>query len=114
MTVYSQLLESALGQAPSSGGESTPGNALVKLIECRQRRDSVASSRSGPGWVPAALANQLAYDAALVDLARHVGLVCDLSRFNQPSGERSRLEGALRSRGIHLVEFDGQAASATN
>lgn len=114
MTMYSQLLESALGQDPPSESQSTPGNALLKLIQCRSRLGSDASSHTGPAWVPAALADQLAYDVALVDLARQVGLECDLSRFNQPSEERHRLEGALRSRGIDLDEFDGQATSSTD
>ncbi len=110
--MYSQLLASALSQDPPSESESTPGNALLKLIRCRSRLGSGTSSRAGSAWVPAALADQLAYDVALVDLARQVGLECDLSRFSQPSEERSRLEGALRSRGIDLAEFDGQATSS--
>jgi hypothetical protein len=48
------------------------------------------------------VADQLAYDVALVRLARSLGTEWDLCRFNQPLRERRTLERALGVRGIPL------------
>lgn len=47
-------------------------------------------------------ADQLAYDLALMELSRLLGIECEVLRFNQPQRERDRLENELASRGIHL------------
>ena len=61
---------------------------------------------AGSDWAPAAIADHLAYDAALIELSRHLGIEVDLTRFGQPQHERARLEQALVARGIRLDEFD--------
>ena len=60
-------------------------------------------------WAPDAIADQLAYDVALVELSQRLGIEVDLTRFGQPRQERDRLEQALISRGIHLDEFEAPA-----
>ena len=60
-------------------------------------------------WSSAALANQVAYDLALIDLARCLGLDCDPASFDQPQRRRIELEGELISHGIRLDEPEQQA-----
>ena len=109
VTMYSQLLETALAQVPTSEHPSSAGDALVELIRCRSRLTKGVSIEDRSEMVPAAVAVQLAYDVALVELTRRLGLDFDLSAFDQPLKQRSRLEGALLSRGIDVESFDGQA-----
>ena len=65
-----------------------------------------ASFRNGPGWVPLAIADQLSYDVALIQLASSVGIPCGLDRFERPDVERKRLESALRSHGFDVEGLD--------
>ena len=51
-----------------------------------------------PDAVPVALAREIAYDVALLELAEVMGIETDLRRFEQPRQERARLEEALRER----------------
>ena len=52
------------------------------------------------GGVPAAVADQVAYDIALIALCRHAGVGFDVEEFNQPDEARGRLEEALAERGL--------------
>jgi hypothetical protein len=105
MSVYAQLLGNALDQAHSDARTTTGGDALAQLLECRTRLRTNRSSYAGPDWAPDAIADQLAYDVALVELSRRLGIEVDLTRFGQPRQERGRLEQALISRGVHLGDF---------
>jgi hypothetical protein len=102
MTMYSQLLEAALDQGPATRAEPSPGEALGKLVGCRSRLAETASSGSGSGWLSVAIADQLAYDVALIGFARSIGIPCDFRHFEHPEAERDRLERALRSRGVDV------------
>jgi hypothetical protein len=110
MSVYSQLLGSALNQTPA-GQESTNGDVLAELLERRSRLGANLSLYSETDWAPDAIADQLAYDVALIGLSRRLGIEVDLTKFGQPKHERARLEQALVSRGIRL---DGLNESITS
>ncbi len=109
MSIYSQLLSAALEQVDGSDGEPTTGEGLAKLLTYRSRLESDVRMREGSDWTAAALADQLAYDIALIGLARSLEIEFDLDRFDQRQIERNRLERALEARGLgrgRLIELD--------
>jgi hypothetical protein len=108
MSVYAQLLSHALEAHPDPS--STTGDALAQLLE-RRTRLRANTSRTESDWAPDAIADQLAYDVALVELSQRLGIEVDLTRFGQPRQERGRLEQALITRGVHLSDFKETQAS---
>jgi hypothetical protein len=110
--MYTQILEAALRVRRPPGTEMTTGEALIALIECRHHLDSSATSERREDWNSKALANQVAYDLALIDVARSVGLDCDCGSFDQPQRRRIELERELITRGIRLDELDQRANSS--
>jgi hypothetical protein len=110
VSIYVQLLGSALDQSHSDE-DTTIGEALAQLLECRNRLGANLSFYTGTDWAPAAVADQLAYDVSLVEFSRHLGIEVDPTKFGQPEHERARLERALVSRGICLEEFDTSGES---
>jgi len=109
MSIYSQLLSAALDQAKGSDGEPTTGEALAKVLACRSRLEADPPPRRGSDWAAAALADQLAYDIALIGLAGCLEIEFDLDGFDQRQLERNRLERELEARGLgleQLVELD--------
>ncbi len=98
MSMYSQLLKAAIEDRHGSTSEATPGELLAELH--RRRGNLAALPNPGPGRVPAAVADQLHYDIALVELSRRLGIECDVRTFDQPDSERSRLERALGAKGV--------------
>jgi hypothetical protein len=103
--MYTELLSQALDQIESSGEGQTTGEALAELLRSRAQL-SLAASRTLAGWAPSAVADELAYDVALMALARRHAVVCDPLRFERPREERLRLEQELASQGIRLAEFN--------
>jgi len=110
MSIYAQLLDDALGQALPDK-TSTTGDALAQLLEIRRRLGAILPGYTGPDWTTAAIADQLAYDVALIELARRLGIGVSLTGFGQPKHERTRLEQALVARGVRLDEFDAATES---
>ena len=108
--MYANILDVALRDRSQSDTGMTIGEALVVVFECRQHLDSIASER-GMDWSSTALASQVAYDIALIDLARCVGLDCEPNSFDQPQERRAELKRDLVSRGIRLDELGQQADS---
>jgi hypothetical protein len=100
MSMYTQLLEFALRERDQNDSRPASGVALADLARCRSGLlvDVVAPGDSAMSEV----ADQLAYDVALVRMARSLGIDWDLGRFNQPLRERHTLERALAVRGIPL------------
>ena len=98
MSIYAHLLEDALGQT-GPGKSSTTGDVLARLLEIRRRLGTSPSSYTGADWAPDAIADELAYDVALIELCRRLGIEVDVTRFGQPKHERTRLEQALEARG---------------
>jgi hypothetical protein len=110
--MYTHILEAALRERSQPDAGMTTDEALTVLCKCRQHLDSMVSER-GMDWSSAALANQVAYDLALIDLAGCVGLDSDPSSFDQPEHRRMELEREVTSRGIRLDELDQRASSTT-
>ena len=73
MSIYAQLLSDALGQNHSDDS-STTADAMAHLVKARDRLSANRSSYTEPDWASAAVADQLAYDVALIELARLLGI----------------------------------------
>ena len=102
MSMYTQLLEAAFGQRPAPAAGATERSALEEVLRCRRQLEEGDPPDTDPDTVPVALAMQIGYDVALLDLARVVGVETDASRFEQPQQERERIERALRELGLNL------------
>ncbi len=102
MSIYADLLNVALDQALPPDGARTTYDALTRLVACRRRLDVDASPHTSMNWAPDAIADQLAYDIALIELARHLGIDVDLGGFDHSHAERTRLEHVLESKGLRL------------
>jgi hypothetical protein len=112
MSMYDYILGAALRERSQPAAPLTTSDALAVLVECRRYLGSTAFSARSAGWGSTALANQVAYDLALIDLARSAGLDCDSASFDQPQRRRNELERELISRGVALDDLDQQANSA--
>ena len=88
--IYIDLLEAALGERQSSLGRLSASEALAQVL--RHRRDLVGEGADDRGWAAAALADQVAYDSALIAYARRVGL----SAIHDGSETRGSSAGASR------------------
>jgi hypothetical protein len=104
--MYTQLLKAGLENFRMSGSQPTAGEALAQLLRCRERIGHDAVRQSGPVDVLGAVADELAYDIALIALTRGLGISCDVHGFDQPQHERKILEGKLQERGVRLNELD--------
>jgi hypothetical protein len=107
--LYTKLLETALDKVHDSDQLPTTGEALAELLRCRGQLGAGTSPRLGSGGVVGNVTDQLAYDIALIGLARCLGIDCDLHNFGPPQHERALLEGTLAAQGICLDNFDEQA-----
>jgi len=96
MSMYSQLLDAAVAQRGPVGMHATRHSALDALRRSRGELDEGIPPATDPDAVPFALARQVAYDVALLELSEVMGIETDLRRFEQPRQERARLEEALR------------------
>ena len=74
---------------------------LADVLRLRHAMDRHAT-RTDPGWALQAVADQLAYDAALIRLARRRGIATDPSAFELPERGRAALEDALIAKGVNL------------
>lgn len=114
--MYIALLNAALAEAHSPGDDPSTHDAVEELLRRRSSLYSRGPSRVGTFWAPDALANELAYDMALIKLADLLRIDWEVDHFDRPGQGRARLELALMSRGIHLDDFGtrGEATSTTN
>jgi hypothetical protein len=101
MSMYTQLLEAAVGQRQQARADDE-GRAVAEVLRCRFELEEGAPPELDPDAVPVVLALQVGYDVALLELARLMGVETDPSRFEQPQRERERIEHALSDRGISL------------
>jgi hypothetical protein len=99
-SLYSDLLDAALRAQGQSEGAPSSGEALAQLV--RRRHEVIWNQPSGQASTTPALADQMAYDMALIGYARSLGIDCDSEDFGSPQDERRRLERVLASRGIPL------------
>jgi hypothetical protein len=102
MSMYTQLLEAAFGQRPAPAAGATEQSALEEVLRCRRELEEDDPPDTDPYAVPVALALQIGYDVALLDLAKAVGIDTDPSSFEQPQQERERIEEALQELGYSL------------
>ncbi len=101
-SIYVELLEATLGEREPSLRSLSASEALAELVRRRRRVVWTGSSPVERDWAAAALADQVAYDSALIRYSRRLGIDCDPRRFGVPGPERQRIEHALESRGIPL------------
>ena len=79
---------------------------LADVLRLRRTMDRHAT-RNDPGWALQAVADQLAYDAALIRLARRRGISAAPPDFETPELGRATLEEALAARGVTLPRRSG-------
>jgi hypothetical protein len=106
--MYSQLIGAALDLAQDSDGQPTTSAALANLLRCRVQLGEDPGSDGGLEGVYGSVADHLAYDVALMELARLLGVECDASEFDRPETARARLERILTGRGIRLDDTQEQ------
>ena len=88
--VYSDWLMAALASFPTAPDHDHVSAFLLALADLEEVR------RTAPTGDPAdLLAYQLAYDRALVNLSRQIGIDTGPERFDVPERERERLQQAL-------------------
>jgi len=112
MSMYSQLLASALDIDQPSDEEPTTGSALSDLLRCRDQLGGSRWPHHKAEGSYVALINNLAYDAALIKLARHLGVECGAEEYDLPAKARARLENVLSSRGVPLDEIESPTRSS--
>ncbi len=100
MSMYTYLLSAAMEERRPAAVEPTPVEALSTLLHCRDRLHSWGKETD---WTSTALADQVAYDIALIELAQCVGIDCGIETFDQPERRRLELTRELTARGIDLV-----------
>jgi hypothetical protein len=101
-SLYVDLLDAALSERDLSDDAQSSGEALAQLDWYRHEVIWNQRSPSDRDWTAPALADQMAYDIALIRHARSLGVDCDPDRFGSPEDERKRIERLLASRGIPL------------
>ncbi len=101
--MYARLLEAVLSDEgdPSVPAPTRSSGPLAELMRLRHVMDK-HTGRADPGWALQAVADQLAYDAALVRVARKRGVPVELDSFGVPEQGRARLEQALIDKGVNL------------
>jgi len=98
MAMYVEILSTAL--AADDGSDDLP--ALTRRAQ-QARMNRPHAPRSEPISVSAAIAAEVAYDGALVQVCGKYGIETEPERFASPTTERQRLERELGLRGIDLV-----------
>lgn len=102
MSMYTQLLDAAIGEHPVPEPDVTESRAVAEVRRCRIELVEGVPSGMDPDTVPFVLALQIGYDVALLQLASILGVDSDPSRFEQPQTERARLEAVFSDLGVLL------------
>ena len=113
MSMYTHLLGAACGQRGPRRLDNGDDVALAEAKRCRSQLKAGLPEGVDPDAVPVALALEIGYDVALIDLADTLGVQTDPSRFEQPERERERLEEEFAALGIDLeldLERDADGA----
>jgi len=100
--MYTKLLEAVLAHEADPATRSRSHGQLTDVIRLRHTLERQAA-RTDPEWALQAVADQLAYDAALVRLARRRGIVVRSDSFDVPERGRTALESALTAQGVDLL-----------
>jgi len=99
--MYTQLLEAVLAYEADPDTQPRSQGPLADVVRLRHTLERHAA-RTDPGWALQAVADQLAYDAALIRLARKRGIPIGPADFDNPDRGRTELEDALISKGVNL------------
>jgi len=100
--MYAQLLEAVLSEPPDpTVVPSTRAGPLAELARLRHVMEKHAE-RADSVWALQAVADQLAYDSALVRMAHKRGVPVYLGQFDVPEVGRAALEQALIDKGVNL------------
>ena len=102
MSMYTDILETAQRQRQRPSSSPTVSDAMTELLDCQGRLGSANALERSTDWTATALANQVAYDVALIELARSIGLTCDPRAFERPELCRTELIRELLARGLRL------------
>jgi hypothetical protein len=97
--MYADLIEAALAEAYPPGHRISSHQARDEVFRRRKHLAS-AGREDGRRDVTAALADQVAYDVALIRLARSVDVDCDPRNFGWPGDERQKVERTLATGGV--------------
>jgi len=108
--MYTQLLEAVLDYEADPATKPRSQGPMADVIRLRSTMERHAT-RTDPGWALQAMADQLAYDAALVRLARKRGIPAVTDAFDIPQQGRAGLEDALVALGVNLPPKAGPPAS---
>jgi hypothetical protein len=95
VSIYSQLLVAAMDSEARADRPADGGQLEADLARCRARLPHGEYAPEPTGGVTGAVADQLAYDLALLALCRHAGVTFDIAEFDRPATARYRLENAL-------------------
>jgi hypothetical protein len=112
MSMYARILDTVMEGRTRPDSGPTTGEALSNLVRCRARLHSVAPCGRRADWATTALADQLAYDVALIALAGCVGIACTPGAFERPEVGRAELNQALAARGVDLDELEATSSGA--
>jgi len=99
--MYTQLLEAVLAYEADPDTQPRSQGPLADVVRLRHTLERHAA-RTDPGWALQAVADQLAYDAALIRLARKRGIPIGAGDFDNPERGRTALEDALIAKGVNL------------
>ena len=102
VSMYSDLIEAALADPGGTDDRASTSRAVAEVVRCRHRLDTAGWREADRQGVDAVLADEVAYDVALVRYARSLGVECDTHGFGWPHTGRRRIEELLVSRGIDL------------
>jgi hypothetical protein len=102
VSMYADILDSAFAERPGMKSPPTVTEAVKELLDRWKKLASTRAKERPIDWAATALANQVAYDVALIDLARSVGIACNPATFEQPELRRNELNRELAARGVHL------------
>ena len=98
-SMYSELLARMLAESEQAQPEPSPRQALAEYLRCRRGSAPTGWRAPGPHRADSALADEVAYDAALIRYAQSLAFQCDVQRFGWPGDERRRTERLVASRG---------------
>jgi hypothetical protein len=102
-SMYSELIDAALADPETTAATDSASSAAAEAVRCRRRLDQAGWQEADQQGVDAVLADEVAYDVALVRYARAVGFECDTRAFGWPHTGRRQIEELLASRGIALA-----------
>ena len=100
--MYKQLLDAVLAYEVDPATQSRSQGPLADVIRLRHTIKRHAAG-TDPGWALNSVADQLAYDAALVRLARKRGITVRSDSFDIPERGRTALENALIAQGVDFL-----------